>query len=87
LARSLKAGKVGFVNSDLDEVIAPAWDFASPFQDGLAAVCNGCAAKSDGKEHTIITGGKWGYIDKLGKVVVPVVYDEANLPARPVARH
>jgi hypothetical protein len=87
LARSVKAGKVGFVNSDLVEVIAPVWDFASPFQDGLASVCNGCAPKSDGKEHTIISGGKWGYIDKLGKVVVPVVYDEANLPPRTSVVH
>jgi len=87
LARSVKAGKVGFVNLDLVEVIAPVWDFASPFQDGLASVCNGCAPKSDGKEHTIISGGKWGYIDKLGKVVVPVVYDEANLPPRTSVVH
>ncbi|HEV8147218.1 MAG TPA: WG repeat-containing protein [Bryobacteraceae bacterium] len=87
LARSVKAGKIGFVNPNLDEVIAPRWDFASPFQDGLAAVCNGCAPKSDRREHTVITGGKWGYIDKLGKVVVPVVYDEANLPPRASVVH
>lgn len=82
LARTVKGGKIGFVNTDLVEVIAPAWDFAFPFEEGLASVCNGCAPKPDGKEPSVITGGKWGYIDKAGKIVVPVLYDEANLPPR-----
>jgi hypothetical protein len=80
LARTVKNGKVGFVNAKLDRVIAPAWDFATPFDHGVAAVCTGCTPKSDG-EHTIMTGGKWGYIDAHGSVVVPVTYDSRDLPS------
>jgi hypothetical protein len=81
LARTLINGKVGFVNENLDEVIPPVWDFAFPFQNGVAVVCTGCI--SSGGEHTVRKGGKWGYIDRTGKIIVPVIYDEATLPARP----
>jgi hypothetical protein len=79
LARTVRNGKVGFVNSKLDLVIPPAWDFAAPFDHGVAAVCNRCTPKSDG-EHTSMTGGKWGYIDRRGAIVLPVTYDSHELP-------
>jgi hypothetical protein len=89
LARTVRNGKVGFVNTSLDVVVAPVWDFASPFRDGFAEVCMGCVKTpaSPGDEHKMMTGGKWGYIDKSGKVKVPLVYDSpsaaaAHLPAR-----
>jgi hypothetical protein len=87
LARTVKDGKVGFVNPQLDQVVAPVWDFAFPFQSGVAMVCMGCVSTpvSPGDEHTVRKGGKWGYIDKRGKVVVPVEYDEERLPAPEVA--
>jgi hypothetical protein len=87
LARTQRNGKMGFVNVQLDEVVPPVWDFASPFHNGVAMVCTGCAAKPippDG-EHTQMSGGKWGYIDKNGKVLVPVTFDEKSLPAHDVA--
>jgi hypothetical protein len=82
LARTVKAGKVGFVNAELDPVVAPVWDFAFPFDHGVAVVCTGCvsAPASPGDEHRTMTGGKWGYIDKRGKVVVPVEHDFRYLP-------
>ena len=79
LARTVKDGKIGFVNTALEPVVAPVWDFAFPFSNGVAAVCNGCMAA--GGEHQMVTGGKWGYIDKRGKVLVPVRYDRDELPA------
>lgn len=41
LARTVKDGKVGFVDNRLDSVVAPVWDFAAPFDHGVAAVCTG----------------------------------------------
>jgi hypothetical protein len=87
LARTQRNGKMGFVNLQLDQVVPPVWDFASPFHNGVAAVCMGCVPKPvpPGGEHTYMSGGKWGYIDKHGKVVVPVSYDEKLLPTNEVA--
>jgi hypothetical protein len=81
LARTVRNGKIGFVNAQLDQVVEPVWDFAFPFEKGVTVVCTGCApvAKS-GEEHRVVSGGKWGYIDKRGKVVVPVEHDSRSLP-------
>jgi hypothetical protein len=82
LVRTVKDGKVGFVNTRLDQVVAPVWDFAEPFQGGIALVCTGCTsepARPGADEHRIHVGGKWGCIDNRGKVVVPVIYDSATV--------
>lgn len=42
LTRFLKDGKVGFHNRSGDVMIEAAYDFATPFKDGHAFVCNGC---------------------------------------------
>ncbi len=83
LARTIRDGKVGFVNLALDEAIAPAWDWASPFSQGVAAVCLGCVSKAiyPGAEYHVMSGGKWGYIDRHGSAVVPATYDEKDLPS------
>jgi hypothetical protein len=81
LARTVRAGKIGFVDIALREVIAPVWDFAFPFNHGVAKVCSGCRLVSrPGDEHREVVGGKWGYIDRAGRVVVPVVHDRDDLP-------
>jgi hypothetical protein len=67
----VQGGKVGFVDTELNVVVAPVWDFASPFDDGVAAVCTGCVPVAVGEHHGY-TGGKWGFIDRSGKVIVPV---------------
>ena len=85
LARTRKNGKIGFFNSELDVIIAPTWDFAFPFESGVAVVCEGCVPRRLFDEHVALEGGKWGYIDKRGKVVVPLIYDEALLPDRDIA--
>jgi WG containing repeat len=53
LARTVKDGKVGFVNTQLDQVVAPAWDFATSFEQGVAEVCIGCVSRpiSPGSEY------------------------------------
>ena len=82
LARTVRDGKMGFVNSELVEVVEPRWDFAEPFADGFARVCLGCAERRDG-EHAVMVGGKWGVIDRSGTVVVPVEHDQGAVPAPP----
>lgn len=54
--------RYGYVNADLQLVIAIKYDEAKNFSDGLAAV------KKD---------GKWGYIDETGKSVIDFQYDDA----------
>jgi len=42
LVRIVKSGKVGFANRKGDVVIPPIYDWAWPFENGVATVCNGC---------------------------------------------
>lgn len=63
-ARAQKAPyKTGFVNQTGRFVIAPRFDAAKPFAEGLAPVK---------------TNGRWGYIDLKGKVVISPRYDDAH---------
>jgi hypothetical protein len=80
LARTTRDGRIGFVNTELVEVVAPEWHFAEPFADGFAKVCVDCLEERKG-EHTIMVGGKWGLIDRTGALVVPVLYDREAIPA------
>jgi acetyl esterase/lipase len=82
LARTVRDGKIGFVNENLDLVIQARWDFAFPFDQGRAVVCIGCQPEADG-EHSALVGGKWGYIDRHGDIVVDLVHDRDALPSRP----
>lgn len=82
LARTMKDGKVGFVDESLDLVIAPMWDFAFPFENEYSLVCSGCTQEHDG-EHSSITGGSWGYIDRTGKIIVEPIHSRDALPPRP----
>jgi hypothetical protein len=85
VARTVERGKIGFVDRRLRLVIRPRWDFASPFHGGVAAVCQGCRLVTDG-EHRRVEGGRWGWIDRAGRVVVPVVHAEKDLPSEAEAR-
>jgi hypothetical protein len=60
----------GFVNTRLDQVVAPVWDFAEPFQGGIALVCTGCTsepARRGADEHRIRVGGKWATSTTVGR--------------------
>ncbi|HHC11454.1 MAG TPA: WG repeat-containing protein [Campylobacterales bacterium] len=70
LARVIKKGKFGFINKKLETVIEPKYDFVESFKNGKARVCNGCTKQQDG-EHYMMVGGKWGAIDKKGKIIEP----------------
>lgn len=69
--------KIGFVNEEIKFVVPPSYDDGHSFNVGLAPVNIGAT----GTEVWNKKGGKWGYIDNTGTVVVPIIYDEA-LPFR-----
>lgn len=77
LARTIRDGKVGYFDRDLNIVVARVHDFGLPFQNGKALVCRGCTFESHG-EHTAIVGGKWGAIDRRGTTVVPLLHSRAR---------
>lgn len=49
-----------------------------PFSQGLAAVCvdpgRRQRPKENGANWTVANGGKWGFVDKTGELVIPAVY-------------
>ena len=79
LARTVEQEKIGFVDEALAVHIPPRWDFAFPFADGFALVCQGCRLEPDG-EHRAVRGGRWGRIDRDGVVVVPVRFPRDAVP-------
>jgi hypothetical protein len=83
LARTIRGGKVGFIDRSLSEIIPPTWDFAFPFAGGSAVVCNSCRSYPVGDEHSELRGGVWGYINRSGEVVVPIKYERDELPSPP----
>ena len=78
LTRTISKGKYGFMDEKLNVVIKPVYDFVFPFEKGLAVVCNGCIFLPDG-EHTMVSGGKWGAINKKGEIVYSVIYTKDKL--------
>lgn len=70
LARYVADGKMGFFDRSGRIVIRAGFDFAGRFSDSRAEVCQGCRKVAAG-EHYTIEGGRWGVIDRRGKLVVP----------------
>jgi hypothetical protein len=68
LARLIVNGKYGYMNEALATIVGPAYDFAWPFQCGVARVCNGCTTTADG-DHTSIYCNACGLIDARGGIV------------------
>ncbi|RMF84661.1 MAG: WG repeat-containing protein [Nitrospinota bacterium] len=69
LARFVQNGKIGFYDRHYRIVIEARFDFVEPFHHGQARFCVGCKPVKLG-EHYLMEGGKWGYIDRKGRVVV-----------------
>ena len=77
LARYREREKIGFFDVRGCVTIEARFDWAMPFSDGLAAVCNGCMLVKH-EEHGRIEGGRWGYVDRNGKLVIPLKFDSAS---------
>ncbi|GAA3956801.1 hypothetical protein [Allohahella marinimesophila] len=74
LARGLVDGEMVFINPALDTVLAPGFELISHFNYGHSVVCNGPFEEEKHGEHTFLTGGKCGLIDKQGDLVVEARY-------------
>lgn len=68
LVRVRRHGKIGFYNRQLQEVIPPQYDWASPFEQGIARVCQGCQEIQQG-EHRAVVGGTWSQINCQGQTL------------------
>ncbi|XDD53335.1 WG repeat-containing protein [Leptospira sp. WS4.C2] len=77
LARFVENKKIGYFDSQCKKLIPAIYDFGFPFEKGYAIVCSGCESKLDG-EHSMIIGGKYGLIDRKGKIVAPIEYDSID---------
>ncbi|TFZ60874.1 hypothetical protein E4V01_03425 [Methylorubrum sp. Q1] len=76
LVRSWRDGKVAFYDRRLRLVLATPYDWAFPFNaHGEALVCEGC--RSDGRQPASMVGGRWGLIDRTGRLVMPLAETDA----------
>jgi hypothetical protein len=78
LARTRWKGKIGFFDKKLSIVIPPQFDFAFPYRNGIAMVCNGCQQEKQG-EHRAVVGGQWGAINLKGEIKYPLKYSKSEL--------
>ena len=84
LSRFTEHGKVGYFNESGRIVISPLFDFAFPFENGSALVCDECVKIQDG-EHYFLRGGNWMKIDTTGTVIRKLSSEESeNINAAPV---
>lgn len=77
--RFVKNGKVGFVDRNGTVIINPEHDFASPFNYGYAAFCDGCDWEKTKDEHKAMVGGTWGVMNFKGEIVKPVSQSENTI--------
>jgi hypothetical protein len=77
MARFAVDRKFGFFDESGKVIIKPQFDFAFPFSERRAAVCEGCREEAEG-EHRVVTGGKWGFINQKGAIVVPLKFERAE---------
>jgi WG containing repeat len=73
MAKRVYNGKVSYLNTKGETVIAEKYDNGTLFIDGLAYINIGAKEKS---LYGGLEGGKWGVIDKTGKEIIPIVYDK-----------
>lgn len=71
LLRGRIGQRVGYFTAALEQAFPATFDFAWPFADGIARVCNGCRPGTpDGEGHTPVEGGHWFHINRQG-IAVP----------------
>lgn len=78
LFRIIQNNKIGFANMNGQIVIKPQFQFIYSFnENGFAIFCE------QGTWNTLEVGinvikGKWGAIDKKGKIIIPAIYDSGS---------
>lgn len=72
-------GKWGLVDIITGKIIIEAiWDFIGYIHDGFIPVGLGGFNKIDIQYQDCLLGGKYGYIDLNGEVIIPLEYDEVS---------
>ena len=66
--------KYGYLDSVLNLAVPIEYNVSYGFKNGYAAVNIGGAYN----QYYTVEGGKWGFVDKTGKVIVPVQYDDVE---------
>ena len=76
LARVTLNGKTVFIDTSGRTIISPQYDIVGDFSEDLAPVNVG--EKRDPRIGLIQDPGKWGYIDKSGRLVLPLRFTKAD---------
>ncbi|WP_420138013.1 WG repeat-containing protein [Sphingomonas sp.] len=72
LARAIVKGRLAFVDRRLRLRFVTRYTAAEPFRHGRAIVCTGCVETPvDDGEHSYMSGGRWGVIDRRGREIIP----------------
>lgn len=78
LARAMIDGRLAYVDRRLRVRLRTRYDWGEPFAHGRANVCIGCVeTRINGGEHSLMTGGRWGTIDKTVREIVRVTFLQA----------
>ncbi len=75
------SGLYGYINTKTNKLFVPCkYQFANQFAEGLGAVNLGGDVKFDDMYAMdyVCKGGKWGYIDTTGTVIIPIKYESAD---------
>ncbi|MDR7855952.1 WG repeat-containing protein [Tissierella sp.] len=75
LSKIMINNKTVFIDKTGKEVFNLAEGFADNFSEGMSRFLNGSSAPSDG---FVINTGKWGFLDKNGKLAIPAIYANVN---------
>jgi hypothetical protein len=76
-------GRYGFMDKSQRLVVAPAYDYAVPFDGGFAKVAKDPVFRKVG-EHTALVKATWGLVDRRGRLVVPIRYETLELKGKGV---
>lgn len=74
LARGIVDKQVVLIDTTLKGVLKTGFEWVEPFDYGHAVVCNGPFVEKKVGEHTLMTGGRCGLMNKAGALVVEAKY-------------
>lgn len=85
LSRFVKNNKIGFINRKGRPIIPAEYDWAGTFTYNfpITLVAKGCKLVNLSTSEEIMKGGKWGAIDRYGKLVIPLIYDAFTFTKQP----
>jgi hypothetical protein len=78
MSRIVENNKVGYISSAGKIIIPPQFDWIGIFNlsSPITVASIGCVSvRVPESEYSEMKGGKWGAIDKTGKIIVPIEYD------------